>query len=257
MISEWMWLLSLRMLRFQEIIIFCQLSPGYHFSEARLCFLKNQALGFFLPVSLYVLRAGCSQGWVWEQPGAKLRVWQESPPEPLLLTCVLASLISLSLGTKKEVIRPVDVTASPSFRASLGLVSSLGCGPVGPVELGTVCKLILSTKPVPKTWRATSLTPTPDLESVREVTLWRWLTHSCTLSELREAFGLHSMLFTPGFQSQSACTWAEAWPSHMASWAHTAAMLTGCPEFPGLEQNRLEHPLLEIFRVCYNNSIQH
>lgn len=47
MISEWMWLLSLKMLRFREIIIFCQLSPGYHFSEARLCLLKNRALGFF------------------------------------------------------------------------------------------------------------------------------------------------------------------------------------------------------------------
>lgn len=56
----------------------------------------------FLTVSSYV--AGCSRGWVQEQPGAELRVWRQSPPEPLLLTRVLASLISLSLGTKKEVI---------------------------------------------------------------------------------------------------------------------------------------------------------
>lgn len=40
------------------------------------------------------------------------------------------------------------------------------------------------------------------------------------------------------------------------SHSHGATMLTGCPEFPGLEHGRLEHPLLEIFRVCYNNSIQ-
>lgn len=104
-----------------------------------------------------------------------------------------------------------------------------------------------------------SLTSTPDLQSVREMTLWRWMTHLCTLTELRGAFGPHSMLFTPGFQNQSACTWAEAWQSHVVSRTHTAVgatMLTGCPEFPGLEQSRLEHPLLEIFRVCYNNSIQ-
>ena len=63
---------------------------------------------------------------------------------------------------KKGSHRPVGVTASPSFRASPGLVSDLGSGPAGPVELGTACKLILSTKPVLKASRALSRASTPD-----------------------------------------------------------------------------------------------
>lgn len=48
-----------------------------------------------------------------------------------MLTSVLASLVSPDLGARKEIIRPAGVVALPSFRASAGLVSSLGCGPWG------------------------------------------------------------------------------------------------------------------------------
>ena len=97
-----------------------------------------------------------------------------------------------------------------------GLWTCRACG------VGNCLQIDFVHQPVPKARRTLSLTSTPDLQSVREMTLWWWMTHSCTLTEHREAFGPHSMLFTPGFQNQSACTWAEAWQSHVVSRTHTA-----------------------------------
>lgn len=120
------------------------------------------------------------------------------------------------------------VQSFPRSGFQSGLWTCRACG------VGNCLQIDFVHQPVPKARRTLSLTSTPDLQSVREMTLWRWMTHSCTLTELREAFGPHicssplasrTRAPVPG-QRLDKVTWSLALTQ---PWSHHANRLSRVP----------------------------
>lgn len=126
----------------------CQLGPGYLFSKTGFFFPKIWVLMFSNRESWCLLDAPSAVCYSQEQSwGCGRRACRSLSCSPKLWHLLLPP----DLGMRKEIIKQESMVVSFSFKAA-DLVSSLGCRPPGPAELGqTVCKLIC---PLSMAWRS-------------------------------------------------------------------------------------------------------